>query len=204
MALKIPVPGMDQFLCDIPDGSMLVMSGGFEGTQSFLAQSIGYGAYKSGREVTYVTSRAIPDIMGEVMRFEPGVVPFYLIENVPLNDWRTFISSKCVLIVDSYSLLVMNVELPQLRDGLMEIKTIAKERGATLVLVAHPPLIDERRTSVTEYFADSLVEFRSQEEDEFVRRYLRVHKWYGTILEQLIYYRIDEGRMEIDLRARIV
>jgi len=202
--LKIPVAGIEQFLHPLPDGSCLYLSGSMEGCHSFFAQTIGHAAYKGSREVVYITSRSIDDTLADIRRIEPERIPFYIVENAQMPDWPEFLSSKSVLIIDSYSYLILGSELKAVKEGLESLRKKVKEVGGNLILVSHGELIDPTVDAITRYNMDGIIDFETGEDDEFVRRYMRIQKWFGVVLEQFIYYKLEQGRFDIDLRARVI
>lgn len=113
-------------------------------------------------------------------------------------------SSRSVLIVDSFTYLIYDLDLETFKRSFTELRKSVKELGSTLILVSHRNLERTDKGSIAAYLSDSVVSFEVQEGDEFIRRYMRVHRWHDKVLEQFIYYKMEQGRMDIDLRARVV
>ena len=55
------------------------------------------------------------------------------------------------------------------------------------------------------FYADGIIQFLSKDAADGLTRYIRIPKWMtGSSYDRNIYYTYEEGRINIDLRYRVV
>lgn len=203
--LKIPVVGMDQFVDKIPDGTIILFEGGLDNLPSYLVQSIGDLATSERREVTYITSKSIQDVTDQVKTVMGKDVPFYIIESVKMEDWPKFMRPRSVMIVDSFSYLVLEKDIENVKKHLEIIRKLAKENKGVVLLLSHRGLLNEHKEEIARYLSDGIVQFHTKDMPEGIVRYMRFPKWTnGKTIDLNIFYNYENKRFNVDLRSRVI
>ncbi len=194
MGVPIEVPGLDQFLPELPDGSVLLLEGGLAPGKNQLARTIAQSAAKLGRKVTLFSSR--PD--GESASGNGVHV-------AQVDSWPT--PSDLALqdaVIDSFSLLSMGEAPAAVAVRLRELKAGCVADRSVAVLVVDDHQLDARTHAACHHLADAVVQFHQREEPERSVPFLRIAKTPdGRSLDRNIFYGMDGRTLLIDTRRRV-
>lgn len=205
MGIPIDITGLKQFIDEIPDGNIILVEGRIDPVKSFFAQHLGLIADKSGKIVTYVSSRWIEEVKEEVSRQNGGNIPFDIIEERSARHWRDHVADDAVIIIDSFSYLTLDKTLYEFTMDLEHLRKAVKKTNTIVLLISEQGMLEEKMEITTQYIADGVIRFMTKEASKGIARYIRFPKWIGDVsFDDNIYYTFDGKRMNVDLRSRVV
>ena len=113
--------------------------------------------------------------------------------------------TKNVLIIDSLSYLLQDYEISEFKQLMEEMKISSRVTGAIVIQLVELGMLDHRAEILSGFYADGIIQFLEKESGEGLSRYIRIPKWMtGSSYDRNIYYNYDEGKINIDLRYRVV
>ncbi len=205
MGIPIDVVGLSKFISEIPDGNIVLIEGRIDPIKAYFAQLIGCTAFSNGREIIYVTSRVPKEIQEELTFYNYNPKTFNIISEKSARHWKDFIKMNTVLIIDSFSYLMLDKELYEFRHIMEELRERCKEKNAIVLLTLEDDMLDEKQEITAEYLADGIIRFRSKDISKGIQRYLYIPKWMDCVsFDDNIYYTFDGKKMKVDLRSRVV
>jgi KaiC/GvpD/RAD55 family RecA-like ATPase len=193
MAIAVEVPGLDQFVQEIPDGRLLLLEGGLAPAKNHLARHLGQTASRAGRPVTLVSTRTEAKAKQEALRL------------LEVEEWPDLASEVGRdLVIDSFSLLAMDQKPSEVAERLRRLRHACAQKGSVAVLVLDDGQLDAQAQAVCHHLADGVIQFRIREDPEGPVAFLRVPKWMDRqAVERNIYYGFDGRNLLIDTRRRV-
>jgi len=205
MVISIGIPGIQRYIQDIPDGMVILLEGGADHMPSNIAQALAPSAFAQKRPVRYITSRRQEDVILQILNNGQDPEAFNVTENIDPDRWGDHILKGAMVIVDSFSFFILGKEVQYVKDLMLRLRSVCREMGANLVLIAEQGMLERTTEAVTHYLADGIIQFMFSERPEGVSRYLRIPKWVNeTMVDQNIFYEYEGGHIKIDLRSRVV
>lgn len=204
MPIPFNIAGLDQFVEEIPDGNIILIKGRIDPVKVYFAQHVGCTARSKGRKVKYITSRVKDEIKRQIDGFNSGENNFEILEERSARHWQDYIEENVVLIIDSFSYLMLDKSLYEFRDNLEDLRKICKEKNAIVLLTLEDNMLEEKQEITAEYLSDGIIHFLTKEISNGIARYLRFPKWTDQeSYDQNIYYQFDGKEMKADPRARV-
>lgn len=203
MGIPINIPGLNQFIKEVPEGSIVSIEGGVDSPKAVLVSVIASTAKDEGWSISYVCPRgrcgSLQDLPG---KWRQDLV---IVEGDAPILWKQHLKPKNVLIIDSLSYLMLERDVSEFKNIMEEIKTSGRTNGAIIIQLIELGMFDLKAEILTGFFADGIVQFLSKDSGEGVSRFIRIPKWMeGSSFDRNIYYTYEEGRINIDLRYRVV
>ncbi|MFA5312193.1 MAG: hypothetical protein WC375_02605 [Methanomassiliicoccales archaeon] len=203
MDIPIEIAGFNRYISFIPSGNVVVLRGGIEPAKEYMPQLLSYTAAKAGMAVSYVTSKGANDLKSHILRFGNGV-KINAVEESSMIAWLRLMDESSLLVIDSFSYLMLGKGPMECRAIVEELRSRAKKSGSVVLLVLDDHLLDDMSEASVLHLADGVLSFKTFEGVEGVRRLVRVERWAnGEIIDDNIHYTFIEGRMNVDLRYRI-
>lgn len=203
MGITINVVGLTEFIKEIPDGNIILIEGSIEPIKTIFVQILAIQASTKGYEVNYITSRAKEEIIEQISHLT-SEVNLNVIEERSSRHWKDFIKENSVLIIDSFSYLILDDSIGEVRSTLEEMDSCCKKMNAIILLTIENGMLDKKVHTAVGHLADGLIQFLSRETSDRVARYIRIPKWLNRkSFDEHIFYQFDGKRINIDLRARI-
>ncbi|MGB0652470.1 MAG: hypothetical protein ACPGQL_04655 [Thermoplasmatota archaeon] len=200
MPVPVDLPGLDQFIEEVPDGRILVLEGSMDPASSHLALHLATRAARAGRAVTFVSTRT-----GEPAQ-RPEIVgggPLQVAEQVPWMELNDHAGTGDV-VVDSFSFSALDVADHELASGLGSLRKRLRQTGNVAVLTLERGMLDARAAAIVYHLADGIIQFHAREDAEGSVQYLRVPKWMGGRTHiRNIYFEFDGSNLLIDTRRRV-
>ncbi|MGA8710934.1 MAG: hypothetical protein WB786_06870 [Thermoplasmata archaeon] len=208
MGIPIEVPGLDTILPEVVQGSVVVIESGADSAKNFFVRRLGLTALRIGMPVTFIISRDRAELLGLFAREGgiSGIDPNLAIhERDAIADFTEFAGRGGLLAVDSFSLLTLDLQAPELAAMLRGMRAQCREKKTSVVLGTDRGMFEPRGEAVVSHLADGVLQFHSREGPEGLIRFLRIPKWSeGRFFDRNIYYEFDGKRIAIDLRSRVL
>ncbi|MEM0466510.1 MAG: hypothetical protein QXX20_02760 [Candidatus Thermoplasmatota archaeon] len=203
MGIPISIPGLDQFIHEIPKGNIIVIQGTIDPIKTIFTQILAGFAQKQKKEVIYISSRAKEEICAELLEYT-GSSHFQVVEERSHRHWKDFVKKDVVLIIDSFSYLVLDKSLSEVRMILEELDSLCKQNNTILLLTLEYGMLDEKVQITIGHLADGIIQFLTKETSSGIARFIRISKWMNrNSFTTNIYYTFDGTRINVDLRARV-
>lgn len=209
--VPIAIPGLVTLIPELPRGRLLVVESGADPAKSFFVRHLGISALAAGWPVTAVTSRDRAEVEaryvqeGEQSGHTAWAENLEVIERDTLQDMTELAGRHGLLILDSFSLLTLEIDPLKLARLLREIRAFCRQPRTAAILATDRGMVDTRSEVVTLHLADGVIQFHSKEGPESLLRYLRIPKWMDLkFIDQNVYYDFDGKRIAIDLRRRVL
>ncbi|MEM4258155.1 MAG: hypothetical protein QXL17_03265 [Candidatus Thermoplasmatota archaeon] len=203
MGIPISIPGLDQFIHEIPKGNIIVIQGTIDPIKTIFTQILAGFAQKQKKEVIYISSRAKEEICAELLEYT-GSSHFQVVEERSHQHWKDFVKKDVVLIIDSFSYLVLDKSLSEVRMILEELDSLCKQNNTILLLTLEYGMLDEKVQITIGHLADGIIQFLTKETSSGIARFIRISKWMNrNSFTTNIYYTFDGTRINVDLRARV-
>ena len=209
MGIAIDVPGLDTIIPEIGNGRVVVVEGGADLTNSFFVRKLALTAVRTGRPLTFVTSRDQSDLRelfagaADLPSGPPSAVR--VVEKDSIDGLEEFAPEDGLLVVDSFSFLTLELPAHRLAGLLRRLHAACRERFSIAVLATDRGMFDPRAEAVTIHLSDGFLQFHAREGPEGVVRFLRIPKWTdGKFVDRNIYYDFDGKRIAVDLRSRVI
>ncbi len=203
MGLPIEIAGLRTIIDEIPDGNIVTIDGGIELSKAVLAMSFISTAISRKLPVTYVQP-------------ENG---FGLMEQV--QDWKVLLNKvgKVVkglpelngndpsqtMLIDSISYILIGYSTIDFKKVMEDIRSYCRSTGSIAIILMESDLMSKETGMLAGFHSDGIIKFHSRDVPDGVTNFIRVVKWMtGLSYEKNIYYSLNEGRISIDLRYRVV
>jgi KaiC/GvpD/RAD55 family RecA-like ATPase len=205
MGLPVEMSGLKQVLNEVPEGSLVVVEGGLEVIKSVFVQYLCMTSKRQGRPTTYVTSRGREEVKRQIDHFMPEPQAIEVFEDRTPGQWRARMREGGLLVVDSFSYLMMDSPVPEVRAALEELQRGCRQTSSIVVLVLDQGLLDPRAALAASHLADAIVLFHTREGSEDIARFMRIPKWTdGHSIDTNINFTFIDKRFSVDLRQRVV
>jgi archaellum biogenesis ATPase FlaH len=203
MGLAITIPGLDEFVKEIPEGNVILIQGDTNPIKSIFAQKLAGSARKKGRNVNYISSRAGEEVKEQISYYN-GNIDFQIIEERSSHHWKNYIKENTLTIIDSFSYLILNKNLNEVQVIMEELDKLCKQRNNILLLTMEEGMLDEKVNITVAHLADGIFCFLYRDTKQGVARFIRIPKWMNReSFDDNIYYSFDGKNINVDLRARV-
>jgi archaellum biogenesis ATPase FlaH len=203
MGLPINIVGLNEFIKDIIFGSIILVEGNIEPIKSIFVQNLGIHAQQNNYDVNFISSRAKEEIIEQVSYLNKEI-DFNVIEERSSRHWKDFLKKKSILIIDSFSYLVLEDSIIDVRNILEELDSLCKKKSAIIILTVEHGMLDEKVRITVGHLADGIIQFLSRDTTDGVARFIRIPKWVNRkSFDENIFYQFDGKRINVDLRARV-
>jgi len=208
MGIPVEVPGLDTIIPEVADSSVVIVESGADTAKNFFVRRLGLTAMRIGRPLTFVISRDRAELLG-LLSEEGGQAAtngnLTIVERDAIADLTEFPRAGGLLAVDSFSLLTLDLEPPELAAMLRTVRAQCREKKTSVLLGTDRGMFEPRGEAVVAHLADGVLQFHSREGPEGLIRFLRIPKWTeGRFFDRNIYYEFDGKRIAIDLRSRVL
>jgi archaellum biogenesis ATPase FlaH len=205
MGLPIDIAGLDQIIPEIPEGNMIFLEGSIEPIKTIFALNLGQIAIKTGHNITYITSHEQKEVLMNSNYYVGEELHFNIIEDRNYTKWKSYIKKGTVLIIDSFSYLMLDKSLSEFKMILEEMRKLCKEEKAILILTLDLGMLESKYEITGAHLVDGIVQFLFREEPDGIARFMRIPKWMnGHAYDKNIFFTFDDKRINIDSRARVV
>ncbi len=205
MGIPINVAGLEKIIKEIPEGNIILIEGKIDPVKTFFVQNIGCSSIKIGRDVVYITSRVINEIKKELIDYDSDTKFFKIIEERSSRHWNDYIKNNSLLIIDSFSYLMLEKSLHEFRENLEDLRQVAKDKNSIVILTVEDGMLDEKAEITAKYLSDGIVIFKKKETSKGISRYFIIPKWSNNMaFNDNIYYDFDGMSMKVDMRSRVV
>lgn len=206
MGIPIDMTGLKHFIPEIPDGQIILIEGKLDPIKTFFVKHLGHIACRNGRKVTFISSKNKVQIR-ESLKCETDFdhKNFEIIDERSSRHWKDHIEEKSLLIIDSFSYLMLDKSLYEFRDVMEDMRDECKIKNAIALLTLVDGMLGEKEEITTEYLADGIIRFLTRESSKGKERYIRIPRWIGNVsFDDNINYSFDGKRMNVDQRERVV
>jgi KaiC/GvpD/RAD55 family RecA-like ATPase len=204
MPIQVPIPGLSNFVREVPEGSVLYLEGGLDYVKSSFALALAGSAAERGWMPFVATTRWADDLKKELASAYPRQA-FEVVDGVKLGELASVVAPKRVIIIDSFSHIAMESSLGEFKGSMEKMRAACKSTGSVVILVADSGVLGREREAAASQMSDGTVQFLTREVQERLSRFIRIPKWMGGLsLSDNLYYDYDGRRISIDLRARVV
>jgi archaellum biogenesis ATPase FlaH len=205
MGLQINIAGLDEIIPEIPEGNIIFLEGSLEPIKTIFALKLGQVAYKTGHIITYITSHEQEEVLANSSYYIGSELHFNIIEDRNYTKWKNYIKEGAVLIIDSFSYLMLDKSLSEFKMILEEMRKLCKEKKAILILTLDLGMLESKFEITGAHLVDGIVQFLFREEPDGIARFMRIPKWMnGQAYDKNIFFTFDNKRINIDSRARVV
>jgi KaiC/GvpD/RAD55 family RecA-like ATPase len=74
MSIEITIPGLTEFITEIPEGNLILVEGSIDPIATIFVQYMAISAIKNGKEIQYITSRTEEEVREKISYFyEPEI-----------------------------------------------------------------------------------------------------------------------------------
>jgi len=206
VGVSVEVPGLNQFIDEIPDGSIVSIEGGVDHPKAVLAYMLIKTALGEGRELIYVGPKGAAGLLEQLPVW--GDLSCRLtqrLEGLDLVPLCTCFPSKPLVVIDSLSYLIYDKDLVEVQAMLEGIRQAARAGGAIVIQLLEDELLSREMRTIAGFHSDGIIQFLVRDVPDGVTRFIRIVKWMsGFSYERNIYYNYTEGNINVDLRYRVV
>ncbi len=204
MGIPIVIPGLNEFVQEIEQGNLILVEGSIDPISSIFVQNLAMAAQQHEKDVRYITSRAKEEVAEQISLWSRKEVPFSIVEERSHGHWKDYICDNGVLVLDSFSYLIIIKTIHEVLDIVEEFLKLCKQKNAVVLLTMERGMIEEKTAITVSHLADGIFQFLSKDTQMGVARYIRIPKWMnGQSFDENIYYTFDGKRINVDLRARV-
>ena len=204
MGIPITIPGLTEFITEIPKGTLVLVEGSIDPITTLFVQQIATVAVHEDKKVNYITSRAMEEVRDQVQYFQDNGAEFSIVEERSHRHWQDYIVDHGVTIIDSFSYLNIERSLSDVRRVLEEFLKRCKQHHAIVFLTLEQGMLSEQVEVTCAHLADGIFKFLTMDTSKGIRRYIRIPKWmHGKSFDENIYYHFDGKNISVDLRARV-
>ncbi|WP_019176215.1 hypothetical protein [Methanomassiliicoccus luminyensis] len=206
MGVAVEVPGLNQFIDEVPDGTIISIEGGVDHPKAVLAYMIIRTALGQGRELIYVGPPGVAGLLEQLPVWgDLSGRLAHRFEGLDLAPLCACLPSKPLVIIDSLSYLVHEKDIAEVRTVLESIRLGARSSGAIIVQLLESELLSKELLALVGFHSDGIIQFIVRDVPDGVTRFMRIEKWMsGSSFERNIYYNYTEGNINVDLRYRVV
>lgn len=199
MGIKLNIEGLNNIIHEVPDSSLIVVEGGIDTVSTIFVQYIAELCVKENKTISYVTSKTQKKVINECNGNYP------IIEEHSHMHWKKYIKKDSILIIDSFSYLILEKSLTEVRLILEDFLNLCKQLNAIVILTIERDML-ERQTEITVmHMSDGIIRFLSRDTTEGLSRFIRIPKWNDFSFDDNVYYTLDSRNKEIniDMRERV-
>ena len=205
MGLRIPVSGLDQHIGEIPAGSLVLVEGPLDPAKTTMAMGLAAEAAGAGWLVVFITSRHEAPVIAALDQKGGPTGRIRVLGMRPPSVWNPLIKGNTLILVDSFSYIVQEVQGLILRQTLEETRRLCIQHGAIVFLTMEPGMLDPRVERSIEHIADGIISLHMRESPDGIVRFLRIPVWMdGRTVDRNVNYTIERDLMTVDTRARVV
>lgn len=207
MGVPVDIPGLNQFIDEIPDGAIISVEGGVDHPKAVLIRSIVRTAMGLGRELIYIGPEGGGTGLLEQL---PGWDDLseklsQRLKGLELGTLRQFLPSKPLVIIDSLSYIIHNKDIAEVQSTLESVRSDVRHHGAIIIQLIEDELLSREMRTIVGFNSDGIIQFLARDVPDGVTRFMRIEKWMsGYTFERNIYYNYTEGNINVDLRYRVV
>lgn len=209
MSIPVEIYGLSTLIPEVPDGRMVLVEGGTDPAKSYFLRRLTLTAVRSGKKTTFLTSRDRAELQTQLSA--EGKVDPWKEDHLDINEldglsaMNGFGRAGGLLVIDSFSVLTLELEASRFSGLLRELRLLARTWGTTVLLGTDRGMLDQRAEAIAAHLSDGVIQFHAKEGAEGLQRYLRIPKWTdGRFVDRNVYYSFDGSRMSIDLRNRVL
>jgi hypothetical protein len=132
VGIPISIPGLNQFIREVPEGSIISIEGGVDPPKSVMVGVVASTAKENGWAISYICPRgrcgslqALSGEWKEGMSFVEGDAP---------TLWKEHIKSKNLLIIDSLSYLLQEKDISEFKRVMVTVSFSSCQRMRLMVL----------------------------------------------------------------------
>jgi archaellum biogenesis ATPase FlaH len=205
MGLSINIPGLGDFIKEIPDKNLILVEGEMDNIKTFFVQKIGYNGTKNGKKITYITSRDKDEVYHQLCQYHFKPDKASILNGNSLSHIKEHITKNSVLIIDSFSYLTLEQESSQFKEIIENIRKMCKKENAIIFLTIETGMLPQKMEKILAHVTDGIIQFKTKESSKGIVRFIRIPKWAnGNIIDSNIYYTFNNREINIDLRSRVV
>jgi KaiC/GvpD/RAD55 family RecA-like ATPase len=206
VAIPFEIPGFNQIIPSIPEGHLIIIKGTENTAKNFFTQLIVASAANTGYHVNFITTKGKKYVEKCMARIQPEVLSKMSITEEKLwTNWLDLFSGKSIVVIDSYSYFFAERDGEECRIAFDSLRLKCAAQNSTAICVIDAGIIDDKIEKALDHLADGKIEFLGLESTDAIKRYMRIEKWVdGRSFDENIFYSIQENRMSIDLRYRVV
>jgi len=205
MGIPINIVGLNQFIPEIPEGNLILIQSTMDPITTIFTQNLAVFARKSGKDVTYITSRTQQEVCEQIDYYQKEKADgIQVVEERSHRKWKEYIRPQSVVILDSFSYLILDIPLGEVKLILEEFLKECQERNAIVILTMEQGMLLRQVEIAAGHLSDGILHFLSKDTSKGVARFIRIVKWMrAKSFDENIYYTFDGKRINIDLRARV-
>jgi KaiC/GvpD/RAD55 family RecA-like ATPase len=204
MGIPIHVTGLNEFIPDIPDGNMILVHGSIDPIISIFVQQLAQVGTSHKDKVTYITSRTKEEVIEMVRLHNKNPPSFSVVEDSSYLHWKDHVTLNSMLVIDSFSYLVLEKSLLEVRQLLEDFLRMSRQLEAIVVITMEQGMLDPKIEVTVAHLSDGIFHFLSKDTSVGVAHFIRIPKWVtGVSFDDNIYYKYDGRRLNVDLRARV-
>lgn len=204
MGITIEIPGLKQAIPEIPDGSLILIEGQLDPIKTFFVLYLGCNAHKAGRKVVFVTSKHESEVEQQLCHYNLGKNGFEIIHERSARHWFDLIEENSILIIDSFSYLMLDKSLYEFRDNLEDLRKKCKQNNAIVLMTTVDGMLEDKQEVTVGYLVDGIFRFLTKETSVGISRFIRIPKWMGRVAYDTdIHYSFDGKSMKVDMRSRV-
>ena len=203
MGIPISIPGLSEYISEIPNGNTILVEGDIDPIKTLFIQQLAVEASQRGQTVHYITSRAKEEDLEQIVFYHSDIV-FPIIEERSHRHWKNYIEKDGILILDTFSYLILDKPLSEVRSYLEEIDSLCKQRNAIVFLSVDTGMLESKIHITVRHLADGILCFMSRDTNKGIARFIRIPKWMNRhSFAENIYYSFDGKKINVDLRSRV-
>lgn len=205
MGIPIAITGLRDIISEIPEGNLIVAVSSISPVSTVFAQKIAVVASQHGYPTTYVTSRTAQEVREQILYYQNESAPEVRIveERSPMR-WKDYINEHSLLVINSFSYLVLELSIGEVRIILEEFLHYCQERNAVVFLTMEDGMLDRKIEIATSHLADGIFQFMLKETSKGVAQFIRIPKWMkAQSFNDNINYTFEDKGIKVDLRSRV-
>lgn len=182
---------------------MISIEGGVDPPKAVMVSVIASTAKENGWNISYVCPRGrcgslqtLPGKWRDDLAIVEGDAP---------RIWRDHLKEKDLLVIDSLSYLLQGSDISEFKMVMEGVKVACRASGAVVIQLVELGMLAPWAEALSGFYADGIVQFLSKDAADGLSRFIRIPKWMtGSSYDRNIYYTYEEGRINVDLRYRVV
>jgi archaellum biogenesis ATPase FlaH len=204
MGIPITITGLNQFIQEIPQGNLILVESSIDPIATIFVQQLGVIAKKNGLQVTYITSRTKKEVCEQIVYYQDEPVDICVTEERSHRHWKDFITENSVLILDSFSYLILDEPLHEVQHILEEFLKLCQQANSIVIITMELGMLDSKVEIASSFLSDGILKFLSKDTNKGILRFIRIQKWMkGQTFDENIYYTFDGKKINVDLRSRV-
>jgi archaellum biogenesis ATPase FlaH len=205
MGIPVTITGLKELISEIPEGNLILAVSSTSPVNTIFVQKISVQAVKYGNPVTYITSRTAQEVHEQIVYYQnESAHGLRVVEERSPMRWKDYIEKQSLLVIDSFSYLVLDMTLTEVRVILEEFLHDCQDRNAVVLLTMEEGMLDRRTEISTAYLADGIFQFLNKETSKGVAHFIRIPKWMkAQSFNDNINYTFEDKSIKVDLRSRV-